>query len=240
MAVDFTVEKGASVGERCTIGTGAVIQEGAVIGDRVTIGCGAVILSGTRLGDCCEIGSNSTMGKQPRAAASSTRSVEAAGELVLGADCVVGSSCVIYAGTTFGDECYVGDLAGVREGCTLARAVLIGRMVTVESSVTVGEASRIMTGAYITGETTIEEGVFIGPRAVTTNDRYMTMWEKPVFKGPTVRRDATIGAAACLLSGITVGEGSLVGMGAVVIEDVPPGRVYVGVPARDAGEVRRA
>jgi acetyltransferase-like isoleucine patch superfamily enzyme len=239
MAADYHVGKDARVGARCRIGTGAVIEDGASIADGVTIGPGAVIMSGTRIGEGSEVGSNSTLGKRPQAGAASTRSVRDVGPLLVGPSCVIGSSCVVYCGTSFDEECYVGDLAGVRESCTLGRAVLIGRMVSLEADVTVGAGSRIMTGAYITGETTIEENVFIGPKVITTNDRYMSMWERPVFKGPTVRKNASVGAGACLLSEITVGEGAVVGMGAVVIEDVPAGRIFVGVPARDAGEVRR-
>ena len=238
MAADYYVGKDAEVGAGCHIGNNAVVEDGAVIGNGVTIGHGAVILSGTVLGDGCEVGSNSTLGKQPRAGAASTRSVAAVGPLRIGPGCVIGSSTVIYAGSSFESECYVGDLAGVRERCTLARAALVGRMVTMESRVTVGAGSRIMTGAYITGETTIAEGVFIGPKVVTTNDRNLDMSADAVFKGPTIEARAAIGAAACLLAGITIGEGAIVGMGAVVIDDVPAGRLYVGVPARDAGEVR--
>jgi len=96
-----------------------------------------------------------------------------------------------------------------------------------------------MHGVGITRETCIEEDVFLGPRVITTNDRYLNMWENPSFKSPTIRAGAAIGAGACLLSGITVGRGALVGMGAVVLEDVPDSRIFVGAPARDAGEVRR-
>src|SRR5450759_1765996 len=238
MAADYYVSKDAQIGAGCHIGNNAVIEDGAAIGQGVTIGHGAVILSGTVIGEGCEVGSNSTLGKQPRAAAASTRSVEAVSPLRIGPDCVVGSSCVIYAGSTFESECYVGDLAGIREQCALAKAALVGRMVTMESRVTVGACSRIMTGAYITGETTIEEGVFIGPKVVTTNDRNLDMSRDAIFKGPTVKARAAVGAGACLLAGITIGEGAIVGMGAVVIDDVPAGRLYVGVPARDTGEVR--
>lgn len=238
MAADYHVGKDAEVGANCHIGTGAVIEDGATLADGVRVGHGAVILSGTHIGQGSEVGSNSTLGKRPRAGAASTRSVQPVGPLVIGPDCVIGSSCVIYGGTSFDAECYIGDLAGVRERCTLARAVLIGRMVSLEADVTVGANSRIMTGAYLTGETTIAEDVFIGPKVITTNDRYMAMWKQPVFKGPTVKNGASVGAGACLLSEITVGECSVVGMGAVVIEDVPARRVYVGVPARDAGQVR--
>jgi len=52
------------------------------------------------------------------------------------------------------------------------------------------------------------------------------------MKGPTIKKGARIGVNATLLPGITVGEDSLVGAGAVVTRDVPPRSVVVGNPAR--------
>jgi acetyltransferase-like isoleucine patch superfamily enzyme len=50
---------------------------------------------------------------------------------------------------------------------------------------------------------------------------------------PVVIEDcAWIGARACILPGVTVGEGAIVGMGAVVPKDVPPCAIVVGNPAR--------
>lgn len=47
-----------------------------------------------------------------------------------------------------------------------------------------------------------------------------------------VEDDAWIGARAVILPNVTIGEGAVVGAGAVVIKDVPPYTVVVGVPAR--------
>lgn len=52
--------------------------------------------------------------------------------------------------------------------------------------------------------------------------------DKPVVIGD----DVWIGAGAILLPGIMLGEGSIVGAGAVVAQDVPPWTVVAGVPAR--------
>ncbi len=49
---------------------------------------------------------------------------------------------------------------------------------------------------------------------------------------PTIGDDVFIGAGARVLGGIHVGDGAVIGANAVVIEDVPPGAVVVGIPAR--------
>ena len=47
-----------------------------------------------------------------------------------------------------------------------------------------------------------------------------------------IEDDVWIGASATVLGGVTIGEGAIIGAGAVVTRDVPPGETYAGVPAR--------
>jgi serine O-acetyltransferase len=49
---------------------------------------------------------------------------------------------------------------------------------------------------------------------------------------PKVGNRVTMGAGAKILGGITVGDDSFIGAGAVVLEDVPPQHIAIGVPAR--------
>jgi acetyltransferase-like isoleucine patch superfamily enzyme len=57
-----------------------------------------------------------------------------------------------------------------------------------------------------------------------------------VSRGPiVVGDDAWIGAGVCILDGIRVGRGAVVGAGAVVTKDVPDFAIAVGVPARVIG-----
>ena len=229
----------ASVGRNCLFGHGVVVEAGARIGDGVVLGHHVVVLGSTSLGEGVEVGPSAVLGKEPRSAPSSARGSGRGGVLTVGAGSTIGASAVLHNGTEFEENCYVGDLAAVREGCHFSEGALIGRHACVEEDVRVGRRSRIMTGAYITGGTTVGEGVFVGPMVTTTNDRYMNMWKDKSYAGPTIGSNAAIGAGAALLSGITVGEWAVIGMGAVVLTDVGPRRIFVGVPARDAGEIRK-
>jgi UDP-2-acetamido-3-amino-2,3-dideoxy-glucuronate N-acetyltransferase len=47
-----------------------------------------------------------------------------------------------------------------------------------------------------------------------------------------VKRSASIGSGAVILCGVTIGEGALVGAGAIVTRDVAPGTIVAGNPAR--------
>lgn len=51
-------------------------------------------------------------------------------------------------------------------------------------------------------------------------------------KGIVFEGDNWVGANATILKGVTVGQGSVVAAGAVVVKDVPPFSIVGGVPAK--------
>jgi galactoside O-acetyltransferase len=57
-------------------------------------------------------------------------------------------------------------------------------------------------------------------------------WSKSAMAPIRICRDAWIGARACILKGVQVGEGAVVGMGSVVTHNVEPHTVVAGNPAR--------
>jgi len=62
---------------------------------------------------------------------------------------------------------------------------------------------------------------------------------RPVKRHPTVGRKVVIGAGAKVLGAITIGDGARIGANAVVVRDVPPGAIAIGIPARVTGAVER-
>ena len=47
-----------------------------------------------------------------------------------------------------------------------------------------------------------------------------------------IGNDVWIGANAMILGGITIGDGAIIGAGAVVTKDIPPYAIVGGIPAR--------
>ncbi|MCD6291578.1 MAG: N-acetyltransferase [Anaerolineae bacterium] len=138
--------------------------------------------------------------------------------------------------------------AQVREGAVIGRECILGKNVYVDWGVVIGDRVKIQNNASIYHGVTLEDGVFIGPYACLTNDRYPRAitpdgrlkteddWEVSPIR---VCRGASIGAGAVLLPGITVGPFAMVGAGAVVTRDVPEQGLVLGNPARLAGYVCR-
>lgn len=137
-------------------------------------------------------------------------------------------------------------LVQIREGAVIGENCIIGKDVYIDFDVKVGSNVKIQNGSYLYHGLTVEDGVFIGPRACFTNDVYPRSitpdgklkgnddWEV----GPIlIKYGASIGTGAIIIPNVTVGEFALVAAGAVVTRSVPDHGLVLGVPARLVGYV---
>ena len=121
-------------------------------------------------------------------------------------------------------------------GCEIGDESRIGTFVEIQRDVTVGRRVRIQSHTFICFGVHIEDDVFVGHHVTFINDRHPSAetartgaW---TLEPTLVKRGASIGSGAVILCGVTIGEQARIGAGAVVLNDVPPGAVVVGVPAR--------
>lgn len=154
--------------------------------------------------------------------------------LTIGPHAVVRSSSVIYAGSRIGAHLETGHGVVIREENEIGDHLSIWNHSVIDYGCRIGNGVRIHTSCYVSQFTTIEDDVFLAPGVMVANDRHPIC--KECMRGPTIRRGARIGINATLLPEIDVGEGALVGAGAVVTKDVPAGAVVVGNPARVIGK----
>ncbi len=123
----------------------------------------------------------------------------------------------------------------------------------------VSHLSRFLTGIEIHPAARLGEGVFIdhgmgvviGETAEVAEN--VTLYQGVTLGGtslkrekrhPTLERDVVVGTGAAVMGAITVGEGTRIGAGSVVVRDVPPNSVVVGVPgkviSRDGKQMRES
>ncbi|MFC5705277.1 acyltransferase [Aeromonas eucrenophila] len=103
----------------------------------------------------------------------------------------------------------------------------------IENDVVIGDRVTVKSGVYIWNGITIENDVFIGPCVTFTNDKNPRSKNYPdVFLKILIKNNASVGANATLLPGITIGKYAMVGAGAVVTKDVPDYAVVIGNPAK--------
>lgn len=115
----------------------------------------------------------------------------------------------------------------VGENCNICAHTLI------ENDVVIGNDVTVKSGVYIWDGTTIEDRVFIGPCVAFTNDKMPRSKVYPSqFSKILIKQNASIGANATLLPGVTIGQFAMVGAGSVVTRDVPDYALVVGNPAR--------
>jgi len=208
------------------------------LGDGVLFGPNVVVEEGTRIGEASVIEMGVVLGKVARLARTSATQPESLTPLRTGVRVTVCANAVVYAGTVLGDESIVGDQAQVRERTVIGPQTVIGRGSAIDNDVMIGARVKIQTNVYVTAFSVVEDDVFIGPAASTTNDDTMSRHERGLaLRGATLRRACRIGGSAVIVPGVEVGEEAFVAAGAVVTKDVPPRAFMVGVPARQVREV---
>jgi|TARA_Y100001936_G_C15810194_1_gene526183 UDP-2-acetamido-3-amino-2,3-dideoxy-glucuronate N-acetyltransferase len=150
---------------------------------------------------------------------------------------------------SIGTRTSIWHLAQVREDAVIGNDCNIGRGVYIGPSVKIGNNVKIQNHALIYDPSEIEDGAFIGPAAILTNDIYPRSVDmEGNVKGPEgwqaspvkVGKGASIGARAVVLAGTKIGAWALIGAGSVVIRSVPAFALVVGNPARQIGWVGRA
>jgi acetyltransferase-like isoleucine patch superfamily enzyme len=152
--------------------------------------------------------------------------------LVLGADAVLRSGTVLYSGSRIGVGFQTGHNVVVREDCLIGDHVSIWSNTVVDYGCTIGDGVKIHCGGYVAQYSRIEEGAFLAPCVVFTNDLYPGREDSlAAMEGPTVQRGAQVGANVTVLPFVTIGAGAMIGAGSVVTRDVPPGMLAYGCPA---------
>lgn len=129
----------------------------------------------------------------------------------------------------------------IQSGSSIGGNCSIGQNVNVGNNVIIGDYVKIQNNVSVYEGVELEDYVFCGPSMVFTNIK-VPRCEYPqkgseYYLKTLVKRSASIGANATILCGVTIGEYSLIGSGAVITKDVPPFSLVVGNPGKIIGKV---
>ena len=131
-------------------------------------------------------------------------------------------------------------------GITIEDNVVVGRNTILSckgGNIKVGKHSNIGANCYIISETEFEIGKYVfiagnsyliaGGNHSFENREIPMMFQPSVSKGGVkIGDDVWIGAAATVLDGVTIGNGSIIGASALVNKSIPEYSIAAGVPAK--------
>lgn len=181
------------------------VDAGVEVGADTTLLPGVHLLGTTSLGSGCRIGPNAAL-----------RDVTAGDRVEIGSSTIEQS--------TLADDVDVGPYCHLRPGTTIERAVHLGNYVELKAS-RIGARTQIGHFSYI-GDADVGQAVNIGAGTVTANYDGDRKHRTEIGDG------AFIGVDSMLVAPVIVGAGARTAAGAVVTNDVPPGAMVMGVPAR--------
>jgi UDP-2-acetamido-3-amino-2,3-dideoxy-glucuronate N-acetyltransferase len=143
----------------------------------------------------------------------------------------VDAGAQIGAGTKIWHFCHIMPGAVIGERCSL------GQNVVVMNGTRIGNNAKIQNNVSIYEGVELDDDVFCGPSMVFTNvvNPRSAVSRKHEYQRTFVGRGTSIGANATIVCGVTLGEYSFIGAGAVVTRDVPSFALMAGVPARRIG-----
>jgi acetyltransferase-like isoleucine patch superfamily enzyme len=143
-------------------------------------------------------------------------------------------SAIVHETAVVHETAQVWQFAHIMNGVVLSEGVSVGGNSEIGRFSFVGAFSRIGFGVFLPNRSRIGSRVFIGPNVTFCDDKYPYVANPRYHAQPPIIEDnASIGAGATILPGVTVGKYAVVGAGAVVTKDVLPDTTVVGNPARD-------
>ncbi len=156
-------------------------------------------------------------------------------------------TAIIEPGVEIGAGTAVWDHVHIRGPSRLGRDGIIGEKTYVAYGVTIGDYVKINAHVYVCTGVSIEDRVMVSAGVIFTNDRYPRAFSDAgglASSEPTgetlhtiVQEGATLGAGALIGPGLAIGRFAMVGMGSVVVADIPAHGLVYGNPARLRGHV---
>lgn len=221
------ISRTAQVCEGARIGPGCRVADGAYIGEKTVLESGCHVERFASLEGPVHAGENTVF--QTGVHIVGTQGSGA----ILGKNCILRSYAVLYDDLELGDDVRVGHHSVLRPKCKIGNRVSIGNLNQLEGVLSIGDGTRFHSNVHISMNSVIGADCFIAPGFVPTNTPYpLTAQADQFAPGVQVEDRVKIGANVTTAPGVRIGRNTLVGLGSVVLSDIPPDSFAAGNPCR--------
>ena len=150
-------------------------------------------------------------------------------------------TAIVDDGAKLGENTHIWHFVHVCCGAKIGDRCSLGQNVFIGNKVTIGNNVKVQNNVSVYDNVHLEDDVFCGPSMVFTNvyNPRSYIERKNEYRDTLVKRGATLGANCTIVCGVTIGEYSFIGAGAVINKDIKPFALMVGVPARQIGWISK-
>ncbi len=143
----------------------------------------------------------------------------------------IGKGVIIGANVQFGKDVVIWNYVVIGDNTKIGDGTCIGSFVDIGKNVVIGKNCNIQAHVTVSNECILGDSVFIAPNSSLLNDKYP---KSELLSSPEVKDNVIVGGGVTVLPGVILGKNSVIGGGSVVTKNVPPGKVLLGVPAKEA------
>lgn len=238
IAADVVIGNNVIIGDNVIIGSGSKICDGVIIGNNSILGENTYLDYGVLIREEVKIGKNAFIGARCIIGEYLVDFIENRDCqkhcTTIGDNAVVRSETIIYGANEIGDNFISGHRVTIREKSSIGRNVRIGTLSDIQGDCVIGNYVSMHSNVHIGQNSVIKDYAWIYPYVILTNDPNPPSEQ---MMGVTVEEFAVVATGTVVLPGKTIGKDALVGAGATVTKDVPQGKVVVGNPIKEIGDV---
>jgi acetyltransferase-like isoleucine patch superfamily enzyme len=215
-------------------GCGAIISPMTKLGKNVRIGDRTIIYDNVEIGDNTIICNDCVIGEPLNSYYNEMDSYNNP-KTILGANSLIRSHTIIYAGNIIGDHFQTGHRGTIRENSLFGSCCSLGTLDDIQGYSLFGDYCRLHSNVHIGMHSKLGNFVFVYPYVVFTNDPTPP---SDICIGPTVGDFSQIATGSILLPGVIIGKHCLIGAGSSVTKNVDDFQLVMGCPAKVIKDVR--
>ena len=156
-----------------------------------------------------------------------------AGRTTIGRKSILRKGTLIYGDVHTGDYLQTAHYTVIRAMVRMGNYCTIMNHSCIEGIVRMGNGVRIMSNVYIPSRTWFGDHVFVGPGVTFLNDRLPGRHTgDATVQGARIEDNVMIGGGSTIMAGVRIGRRSFIAAGALVVKDVPPESLVMGVPGQ--------